>query len=111
MDGVSISGIIFMLFGAYFLLTGIATMATRKVFGFGSSMNKYTDESIRATAPVMGLGNVVLGITWVAAHLGDLVPSLSFLSDYSMWILIGGAVVGAVIVGIGSSKLVKKEDK
>ena len=111
MDGISISGILFMLLGLYELISGIATVATRKIFGFGNSLKEYTDESIRANAPIMGCGNIVIGITWIVAHLGDAVSSLSFMNDYSWWVLIGGLVVGGIIIAIGTSKMVKKEKK
>lgn len=111
MEGVSVSGIIFMLLGVYFLFTGIASIATRKVYGFGNSLKEYTEESIRANAPILGLGNVVLGITWIVSHLGDVVASLAAIKAYSWWILIGGVVVAAVIMYIGTSKMVKKEKK
>lgn len=111
MDGISISGILFMLLGVYELINGIATLATRKIFGFGNKLKEYTDESIRANAPLLGLGNIVLGISWIAAHLGELVPSLAFMNDYSLWILIGGVVIAVVIISIATSKLEKKEQK
>lgn len=109
MDGISIAGILFMVLGVYFLVTGIAAIVTRNILGFGSCLTEYTEESIRVNAPILGLGNVLLGITWIAAHLGAVVSSLAYMNDYSLWILIGGFAAAAVIIFIGTSKMVKKK--
>lgn len=98
------------LWGVYLTFCGIATLATGKVFGHGKDIAvKNTPESVRAAAPLLGCGTLVIGLFMSIAMLGGFIPALAFLNPYKWYVLIGGAVVGVAIVAMGYKKLVEKK--
>ena len=100
------STIITIVLVAYFLIIGIASLATGKVYGW-KGITKYTDESVAKFARPYGLCEILAGI-----GLG-MVDSYLTLGIKIMPVIIAGAVVLVIaVIGIAVATkkiLVKKE--
>ena len=98
---------LFIVFGLYLIGIAIASFVTRRMFGFGK-MDRYTEASVRAAAPSLSIGYLVLGVTWIVSRLGSFVPALAALNDARIIILLVGIVAALPFVILSARKLVEK---
>ena len=103
------STIIAIVFAGYFILSGLASIFTGKVYGFGKTAQNYTDESLGKYARPWGLGMVIMGIGFAVL---DLHLTCGYGTSAMIWIGIAVLVVALAIIALGAKKcLVKKENK
>ena len=103
---IGVGAILSIVVSVYFLIMGLASIVTGKVYGLGSSMSKYTDESIAKFARPYG-GTLLL------AGLGFT------LADISLYFKVGGlplviagavcAVIALIIMTVLQVKVLKKK--
>lgn len=97
----SIIDLVFLGIGIYYFVCGILTIAKKKIYdGTAKSYAKYTDESVQRAIPFIGVMDFFIGLGFAlsgAAEL-NLIPSITNGST-AKWIIIGIAVVIALIVG------------
>lgn len=108
--GSKLVGIIFILFGLYELVQGIATIVTKKLYGKDNikAYSKYTEESVKACIAPIGLSNALIGAALIIASLYDVFP----LQRNVCWIIGAAlAVIAIIILLLLGKKLVKKEAK
>lgn len=109
LEGLEIMDTFLAFFGVYLVACGLATLVTGNVYGHGQDFSsKYTSESIRAVAPLLGIGTTLTGAALILFKLVGWLPALEALSVYAWGILICGAIVGIAIIGVGYHKLVEK---
>ena len=100
------STIISILFVGYFLVMGLACLFTGKVYGFGKSADKYTDESLAKFARPYGLVLIAVGI---GLFLCDL---YLFIGYKNIPAIVAGAVIvvaGLVGLALGYKKILVKK--
>ena len=95
------STIIAIIFAGYFVLSGLASIFTGKVYGFGKSAQQFTDESLGKYSRPWGLGMVVLGIGFA---LLDLHLTCGFGTSALIWIGVAVLVLAIVIIALGAKK-------
>lgn len=96
--------------GAYFIIVGLASLVTGKVYSMGKSASKYTEESLKKFARPCGLSNLIAGIGLVLFHVltNELFKIGSFSVSGGFFALVVAIVVSAVILLVGKRVLVKK---
>ena len=100
----------FLCLGVCFLVCGVVSLVKHKPFAFGK-LDKYTEESVRDSSTMVGIGTLVLGATWIVSRIGCFVPALSAMNDARVYILLGGDAVTILFVVLGARRLVEKEKK
>lgn len=105
---LEVIGYVLFIYGLYLVVDGLFTLATGKVHGFGMNLyEKYTRESIKSAAPIIGIGSMIVGLGMVGFKVGSLITSLAFLNNCSWIILVCGIVVGVLGMTLGCSKFVE----
>ena len=104
----SVVKLVLILFGLYEIVIGAMSVLTKKLYGSqAKEYAKYTDESVIANAPAIGVSYILLGLLLIAVELG-LMKTLPLIPSVVICAVIITAFIW--IYARTNKRLVKKED-
>ena len=101
--------IAFAVLALYEIVTGVMTICTGKIYSNAKHYAQYTEESVKAAIPMIGLISILAGLMLGVIALKELTGVIGL--GLEIGLAVGLAALCIVITVLSNKKLVKKEQQ